>query len=472
MGDFYLSTGSLKKYTTGIPGLDRLIGEIVAPYTILLAGHPGAGKTTLATTICYANTLQGKKCLYLSFYEDKEKYYRYMKRLGLDLESAEAKGLFKFIRLPLTLELELVMNEISKTITEGYDVVVVDSVSVLLEPVMGSSEKRAWLLNYFYQLPALINGLVVLVAELPFGEEKLGLGSVEFVVDAMVLLKHRVEEGFLTRILEVRKARGAPIHIAETYFTITEGYGVSVFTPPVLAEIPYENGEVSLVCSELEKAAGHYHRGFIINVFYPAEPGVGLEALLGILALAVKNNMRALVVSYTHPSQLLHEVIKYRLIRGGLSSEKADKVIEKYMAITALNPFAHSLTQLAAREQALIDQVKPGIVVFYGVHLPRSTTSNYAVFLKELFNEAMYLKSKGIIVFRVGTCLDEYSCSAETSISDLTYRFERVLREDGKLANRVYVYRRFREPRVFGDNIIDQCMKEWVEFIKQYAEKL
>jgi circadian clock protein KaiC len=463
---------SPKKFTTGVPGLDKLIGEVVAPYTILLAGHPGAGKTTLATTICHANALQGKKCLYLSFYEDREKYYKYMKRLGLNLELLESKGLFKFVRLPLVLDLELVMGEINKAISEGYDIVVIDSISVLLEPVANSAEKRAWLLNYFYQLPTLINGLVVLVAELPFGEEKLWLGSIEFIVDAMILLKHRVEEGFLTRILEVRKARGAPIHIAETYFTIIEDLGISVFVPPVLGEIPYEHGEIAPVCSELAKTIGHYHRGFIVNVFYSAEPGAGLEALLGILALAVKNNMRALVISYTHPSRSLLEVLKYRLVRSGLSSESAERVLEKHMTITALNPFAHSLAQLAAREQALIEQIRPDIVVFHGVHLPRSTNGNYARFLKELFNEAMYLKSKGITVFRVGSCLDEYSCNAETAISDVTFKFERVLREDGSISTRVHVYRRFRDPVVFPERVIRECTEQWLSTIREYARRL
>jgi len=461
-----------KKYTTGISGLDRLIGEITAPYTILVAGHPGAGKTTMATTICYANALQGKKCLYLTFYEDKEKYYRFMKRLGLDLESVEAKGLYKFIKLPLTLDTELLISEISKSISEGYDIIVLDSISVLLEPVIGSSEKRSWLLNYFYQLPVLLNGLLILVAELPFGEEKLGLGSIEFIVDAMIILKHRVEDGFLTRIIEVRKARGAPIHIAETFFSITEDLGISVFTPPVLAELPVEGGEVKLVCKYLKETAGHYHRGFIINIFYPPGPGIGLEVFLGILALAIINNMKALVISYTHPSLIIRENIKNRLVMSGLSSEKAERVLEKYMIITALNPHAHSLTQLVARELAIIEQVKPDIVVFYGVHLARDHITGLTTYLKELFNEIMYLKSKRLIDIRIGCCLDEYSCNVETTLADVTYKFEKVFREDGSIDTRIYVYRRFKEPRVFMGNYVNECVKEWIEVIREYAEKL
>jgi hypothetical protein len=142
------------------------------------------------------------------------------------------------------------------------------------------------------------------------------------------------------------------------------------------------------------------------------------------------------------------------------------------MTITALNPFAHSLTQLAARELALIEQFKPDIVVFHGVHLPRSTSTAHTIFLKELFNEIMYLKSKNITVIRIGNCIDDYSCNAETSISDVTYRFMRVFRENGNVDTRIYIYRRFKEPRVLLGDVINECINQWVRLLRDYAEKL
>lgn len=47
-------------FTMGVDELNALIGEIVPPYTILIEGHPGAGKTTLGSSICYHNALRGK----------------------------------------------------------------------------------------------------------------------------------------------------------------------------------------------------------------------------------------------------------------------------------------------------------------------------------------------------------------------------------------------------------------------------
>jgi circadian clock protein KaiC len=133
----------LKRFVIGVSGLDRLVGEVVAPYTILIAGHPGAGKTTLASTICYANALKGEKCLYITFYEDKEKLFRYMERLGLKLREIELSGLFKFMKLPLTFDINMIIDEVTKLVAGGYSVIVIDSITALLDVVREHVEKRA-----------------------------------------------------------------------------------------------------------------------------------------------------------------------------------------------------------------------------------------------------------------------------------------------------------------------------------------
>ncbi|MEM3926655.1 MAG: ATPase domain-containing protein [Desulfurococcaceae archaeon] len=54
----------MHEYKLGIEGLDQVIGESIYPGTLLvIAGHPGTGKTTLSSTICYSNALRRYKCL-------------------------------------------------------------------------------------------------------------------------------------------------------------------------------------------------------------------------------------------------------------------------------------------------------------------------------------------------------------------------------------------------------------------------
>ena len=85
--------GSSESPELGIEGLNKFLGNFISPpYNIVIAGHPGSGKTTMASTICYSNALKGRKCLYISLQEDKEKLYEYMSKLGLNLKEAESRG--------------------------------------------------------------------------------------------------------------------------------------------------------------------------------------------------------------------------------------------------------------------------------------------------------------------------------------------------------------------------------------------
>ena len=73
-------TGSIPKteFVFGIKDLDDFLpGVLYRGSTVVVASHPGAGKTTFATIICYSNArYNNKKCLYLSFQEPKRSYIR------------------------------------------------------------------------------------------------------------------------------------------------------------------------------------------------------------------------------------------------------------------------------------------------------------------------------------------------------------------------------------------------------------
>jgi circadian clock protein KaiC len=137
------------EYTTGSPELDDLIGPILPNTMLLVAGHPGSGKTSLASQICYANMRLGKKCLYVTFYENKGKLYKNMYKIGVDFQSAEEKGFFKFVKLPV-VSVESFLKEFASLVErEDIDVVVLDSINPVLELTEKREEHRAILLNFF-----------------------------------------------------------------------------------------------------------------------------------------------------------------------------------------------------------------------------------------------------------------------------------------------------------------------------------
>ena len=460
---------NVKVFRTGVEGLDTLVGELYPPYTVLVAGHPGSGKTTLAASICYFNTVKGNKCLYVTVYEEKEKFYRFMEKLGLRFRDVEEKGLFKFIRFPLALDVDKALEVISKTVSEeSFDIVVVDSVTALIDVLKLDVEKRALLLNYFYQLPTITNGLLILIAELPHSREALDLGSAEFIADAVIILKNVIEEGFAIRLMEIRKVRGKPIHIAEVPFTMAENKGVKIYVPPILEEIPKQKEEIYLPCRYLNEKIGHVHKDFVVNIFFPPETVYGKEALLLLLSMAIKYNLKILVISYISSPATLRETLTLFLHDYGIEENLAAKILDNYVVLKGINPYAQSLTELASKELELIDQYNPDIVVFHGVHVIKH---DYVKYFRELYNQILYLKYRGIGIVRIGNCVNEERCADEASISDLTFKIERIVKESG-YDFIVKIFRRFRDPQIVSSREIRLCLEEAINDIKNRLEKI
>jgi len=453
----------------GVEGLDKLFSDVMRPpVTIVVAGNPGAGKTTLASTICYYNALNGHKCLYVSLQEDREKLFSNMKNLGIDLEPLERKGLVKFIKFPLYSDVSEIANEINNSIsTENFSIIVIDSINPLLQAVESDYAKRAWLQNYFCSLAKLVSGVVVLVAELPFGRKRVELGAIEFVVDAMVILKHSIERGLVSRSVEVRKAREAPLHIAEMPFSIQQGKGIIVYVPPVLEEIAREGREIEIPCKEIKSRmsmVAHLHRGMVIYIAYPpdARPLNFIPLFMGVAAL---NKMKVHVISYLYPPELVRLLI-YRSFYELIDKERFERLVSNFVMVHSLNPFTYSLSELLHKELTMISE-DDDIVAFHGVDVLWAVMRSRGEYLQNLYNQLNYLKSRQKLVIRMGSVISEEMYRVNAALSDLVMRFE-LEHKDGDTEYKVYIWRRgLEKPFVLRENELARCIAEVAEKIVQ-----
>jgi len=447
--------------------LDRILRDAIQPGTLLvISGHPGSGKTTLASTICYANALQGRKCLYISFQESKEKLYVNMARLGLNLEEIEKKGLLNHLKLPLVVKpestseiLEIISKEVAKV---SPQVVVVDSITPLLKAVEKDLEARAILQNFFAELPRLINGLVVLIAEIPSGREAVDLGDLEFVADVIVSLKHRVESGLLSRYVEIVKARGASLSVVELPFSIVEGRGIVVLEPIVIEEIPAMGAEsIALPCSVLNDLIGPVRRGGVIYITYPPDARPVL-ILVYILAMALKNDARVLFISYKVSPEDIKMSTESWLVKLGVDRESARELLNKYFIVKSINPTSVSLPQLSLLELKIVDEHRPDIVVFHGVDIPAALERDVHSWMSGLLNQLLYLKKKGLVVIRMGSLDDKFNYNA--SLADIVVKFTtREVEVSGKkhVEYEVYVWRRgAAKPGILKEELLEKCLEE------------
>lgn len=118
-------------------------GGIMPGTSMMLAGGPGSGKSTIVLNILSNLTKQGLKVLFVSGEMDEVGYYKYCKRLP---EFGCVQTLF------LKNYSNNVKEVLEYTFNEGYDVIAIDSIAEVIEmykEAHHTTERKAemWLLN-------------------------------------------------------------------------------------------------------------------------------------------------------------------------------------------------------------------------------------------------------------------------------------------------------------------------------------
>jgi circadian clock protein KaiC len=440
-------------FSLGLKELEETFRDSLQPGTLaIIVGHPGSGKTTLAVQLCRANAMDGHKCLYVSFQEDKEKLYRHMKKVGFDLEELEKKGVFKYVRLPMMTLVDDLMKELSTLLTtDSYDVIIVDSVNALLDSVKTREEQRMILQNYFYEVSRMVKGLVVLLAEIPMGEERVNLGSIEFVADFVIILKHHIVRGLLARIMEIRKARGSSLKAVEYPFEIQEGKGIRVFPPPTPEKIFLGNGtplESSLALTK--QVVPRILRGEVVYITYDPFARSPLPVLL-VLDLLISNNMKAILTSYIYSEdEVLDSIAQALREYAGVSEEVALRLLKKYLVFESVNPVGEALTSLASRTTLQIEKAKPDMIIFHGVEI-FSKVSDYKDYWSALVNELIWTKNNGVTNIRFGACTPREWCEMNAALSDIVIHV-RFTDKNGSAVPIIYSWGRSFRPRIIEIN--------------------
>jgi len=451
----------------GLEALDRLYGSALRPGTLIVVmGHPGSGKTTLASTICLNNALKGINCLYVSLQEDKEKLFSYSKSMGLDMREAEKRGLLKFIKLPATMSvesLEAMLDLISReSINSKSRVIVVDSVSVMLLGVKDDNKKRALLQNFFTELPKALDGIVVLVEEVRPKRDEALLSPMEFAADIVLLLRHEISRGLVSRYLEVRKMRGSRISVARMPFIIRPGKGIDIMVPPHLDEIPAEKDRISLPCPELESALGPLRRGTIIYVSYPpdARENVYYTGIVGGIVLS--NKLRSLVVSFKIPVQQAIEYFTSALGALGKAEEVVDEA-SRYFKFYSINPFSYSTPELVSLIYDLATAERYDAVMIHEVGLLPFSSRDYKELAAMMYNLVNGLKARGITVLMTGSRIDEKTHRLYSSIADAVVSINVFTDERGGVETQIYAWSRGNRPATISEDALINCLRSQLE---------
>ncbi len=471
------------KFKTGIKNLDEelLMGGFYKESLITIGGHPGAGKTTFAAMIAYHNGLEGKRTLYVSFQENKSKFYRHMKNFGMDLEQLEREGRFMFIKLPLVATqegAEEVVAKISGMIYElNADIIIVDSINPLIEAYTPDISRRAVVQNFFYTLPELTGGLAVLIAEIPFGQKDQPiLGSVDFVADAVFILYHYIEQGQIVREMEIRKLRGYPLNYARLPFFIRSGKGIVVWTPPRLELVPGMNPAKYLEppCKIMEQYFGKLYKGEIILLSFPPDARP-IKPIMYALAVALVNDAKTLIMSYDMSPEEIKKILEIQLSEtlnfDSKLVEKILKLFEKKTELIGINPASFSAQELYSLFMDIITEKKPDLLLVLGVHkVLRKMLFKEAGDVKLFDNIILSLKAQGIFTMLAAAVSDPYEYNILSELADGVLKYNYIM-GDGTVRKYIYAWMKGKDPTLFDTDVADSCCDEIKEKINKILIK-
>jgi KaiC/GvpD/RAD55 family RecA-like ATPase len=211
---------------TEINGFDKLFskGGIPRGNSVLVAGGPGTGKSTLCRQICYNLVSNGKRCMYVSFEESQERIIKSMENFGWNIRKYVDEGQLLIQKInPLDI-LRMKFGSIggSGSATElsykikplvipkdfNPDVIAVDSLSAIIAASVTKDKNYRVYLQQLFSFFEETGATSFLITETdPIPTRYSDTGIEEFLADGIVVLYNIKKKDIRQNAIEVLKMR-------------------------------------------------------------------------------------------------------------------------------------------------------------------------------------------------------------------------------------------------------------------------
>ncbi len=200
-----------ERISTGIHGLDEMLGGqgYFKGSTILISGHAGCGKTSIATHFAQSMCAAGKKVVYFSFEESANQIIRNMGSIGTDLKTPFEQNQLRFVSARATAHgLEAHLATLHKHIREfNPDAVILDPASTFINAGDGLAAQQMLIRLIDYLKSRQVTALLTVLSDSGISEEKTN-SEISSIVDTWLLLKVIELAGERNRGIYVLKSRG------------------------------------------------------------------------------------------------------------------------------------------------------------------------------------------------------------------------------------------------------------------------
>ena len=241
---------AIRRLPTGVPGLDDILGGGLPEFSFnLIAGAPGAGKTTLAQQIMFALSGSDRPALYITVAgEPPLKMLRYQQQFTY-FDPARVNESVRYVNLSQDVvngKLEQLLGRIVQEVeATSPRVVVVDSFRSVAQAAERAENAALDLQHFVQQLAVRLTGweaTTFLVGEYLASEVE--QNPVFTVADGLLWLFQSLDRNSMVRKMQVMKMRGqAPIPGLHT-FRITND-GVQVFPRVIVGSQEKSSGTPS-----------------------------------------------------------------------------------------------------------------------------------------------------------------------------------------------------------------------------------
>ena len=409
----------IRSLPTGVRGLDTVLGGGLPEFSFnLLAGGPGAGKTTLAHQIIFANATAERPALYFTVLgEPTLKMLRYQRQFSF-FDPDLAGSAIQFINLSAEVmerDLSEVLNRIvSETERAKPGIIVVDSFRTLDSRHAGSVAGATFELDKFIQRLALHLTTWEVTSFLlgEYGESELR-SPVFTVADGILWLSQAADRNSVVRKLQVIKSRGrAPMPGLHT-FRITDD-GLQVFP-----RIPEQTVNRVLLKRERlstgvpgmdEMIGGGVIAGDAVMLTGPAGSGKSTVATQFMIAGLANGESGVIAVFEEYPEEYL--------ARANKRNPTVGKMIKKgKLEVIYLRPLDLSVDEALAAILEAVERLGARRVVI-------DSLSGFEVALaptfREDFRESLYrlvgtLTATGVTVFMTAEVSEAFSEARFTS---------------------------------------------------------
>ncbi len=449
-----------KRYTLGSRELDRMLQGILKPGNlIILAGHPGTGKSLMASMIAYNNASIGNKVLYVKIGRKMDREIASLAEKGFDLKELISEGLvvvkyYKYIR-EKTPAVTLLEDMVKQVKSADIDMVIIDTLTPIYHAVSGDPLGPTLLYNELFTIVDELDKLMLILIDLPKHRESRVLQEISPMSDAVIILRREEERGFTVNKLKITK--GAYIPYSSIVYSIRYGKGLTIYPPLLLDQIPglRKEKKFRMLCRTVSEFVGDVYGGEIVYAEYP----VGMlphRLLVYMLGVVRANKSKMLVISYWYPPSQVREIF-YKVVRAaGVSGERLG-FIDRNIVYEGFNPSAMSLEELYSLELELIDKSSPDVVLFLGMDTYHPYLQLRYVDL--LRNQLLYLRKKGILSFRMAAEVNKEFSALNAALADIYVKYQYTEKE-GRFTKTMYLMRKGREPLIISEAQMEECFLE------------